>query len=221
VYSTPWFLIFEIVPILYLLRTNWRIGLAGAGLAGTIVCLVLFGTQLWQSSLVPSYVKNRVESFLGAQEESFQVQQSKIAIGSGQLWGKGISQGTQSRLRFLPEYTTDFIYSAFVEERGFAGMLLLFTLYLLLFGRLIFLAFKIQDEYSRLIVIALTVKLWFETFLNIGMNMGALPTKGVALPFMSYGGSSLLANSIIIGIILSLYHYEGKHDTISPSFGLA
>lgn len=220
-YSTPWLLVFEIVPVLLLVRTNWRVGFVGAALAGVVVLIVIFGAQLWQTSIVPSYVKNRVESFLGAQEESFQVQQSKIAIGSGQLWGKGISQGTQSRLRFLPEYTTDFIYSAFVEERGFAGMLLLFALYLLLFGRLIFLAFKVQDEYSRLIIIGLTVKLWFETFLNIGMNMGALPTKGVALPFMSYGGSSLLANSIIIGIILSLYRYEAKHDTISPSFGLA
>lgn len=220
-YSTPWLLIFEIVPVLLLIRANWRVGFVGSALAGTVVFVVLFGAQLWQTSIVPTYVKNRVESFLGAQEESFQVQQSKIAIGSGQLWGKGISQGTQSRLRFLPEYTTDFIYAAFVEERGFAGMLLLFTLYLLLFGRLIFLAFKVQDEYSRLIIIGLTVKLWFETFLNIGMNMGALPTKGVALPFMSYGGSSLLANSIIIGIILSLYRYEAKYDTISPSFGLA
>jgi len=220
-YSSPWMMIFLVIPVLLLFRESWGLGLGGIALSAVILLGFVFGPVLWRSELIPSYVKTRVESFAGSQEESFQVQQSKIAIGSGQLWGKGISQGTQSRLRFLPEYTTDFIYSAFVEERGFSGMLLLLSLYLLLFGRLLYLSFQVQDEYSRLIIIGLTVKLWFETFLNIGMNMGALPTKGVALPFMSYGGSSLLANAIIIGIILSLYRYEAKRDTISPSFGLA
>jgi len=220
-YSTPWLLVFEIVPVFLLTRSSWRLGIVGVMFVLILGGVVLFGNSIWQSSLVPDYVKIRVDSFTGAGKKLWQIEQSKIAIGSGGLWGKGISQGTQSRLRFLPEYTTDFIYSAFVEERGFAGMMLLTFLYLLLFGRLIFLSFQVQDEYSRLIIIGLTVKLWFETFLNIGMNMGVLPTKGVALPFMSYGGSSLLANSIIIGIILSLYRFEAKHDTISPSFGLA
>jgi len=182
---------------------------------------LFFGKMVWKTSVVPDYIRNRIESFTGAQVELMQIRQSKIAIGSGKLWGKGIAQGTQSRLRFLPEYRTDFIFAAFAEERGFAGMLLLFSLYLLLFGRLIYMALQIEDEYSRLIVLGLTMKLWFETFWNMGMNMGVLPTKGVALPFMSYGGSSLLANSIIIGIIISMYRFEAKRDTISPSFGLA
>lgn len=220
-FSSWWLLLFELIPLYFLLRFNIRAGIIGV-IAMALITVAFGGAAIaWQQNIIPSYVKDRIESFVGAEEESFQVRQSKIAIGSGGFWGKGISQGTQSRLKFLPEYTTDFIYSAFVEERGFLGMLLLFALYLLLFGRLIFIAMQIKDEYSRLIVIGLTVKLWFETFLNLGMNMGVLPTKGVALPFMSYGGSSLLANSIIIGIIMALYRYEGKHDTISPSFGLA
>lgn len=221
VFSSYWLLILAIVPLNFLIRNNTKAGFIGIFIL--IGSFLLGGGMffIWKANIVPDYVKTRIESFIGAKEESFQVRQSKIAIGSGGLFGKGISQGTQSRLRFLPEYTTDFIYSAFVEERGFAGMLLLFALYLLLFGRLIFIALQVKDEYSRLIVIGLTVKLWFETFLNLGMNMGVLPTKGVALPFMSYGGSSLVANAIIIGIIFALYRYEAKRDTISPSFGLA
>ncbi len=220
-FSSWWLLLFLLLPVFVLFRQSIKAGMIGISLLGVAVVLVGGIVFAWKSNVIPDYVKGRIESFVGAEEESFQVRQSKIAIGSGGMWGKGISQGTQSRLRFLPEYTTDFIYSAFIEERGFAGMLLLYSLYLLLFGRLIFLALQVKDEYSRLIIIGLTVKLWFETFLNLGMNMGVLPTKGVALPFMSYGGSSLLANSIIIGIILALYRYEAKRDTISPSFGLA
>lgn len=219
--STWWLLVFSLVPLYFLLRENWKIGLIAATLGGVLVFGTIAVTATWNTPIIPSYVKNRIESFLGTQEETFQIRQSKIAIGSGGLWGKGISQGTQSRLRFLPEYTTDFIFSAFVEERGFAGMMLLLTLYLVLFGRLIFLAMQVKDEYARLIIIGLTVKIWFETFVNLGMNMGVLPTKGVALPFVSYGGSSLVANAIIIGIILSFYRYEAKRDTISPSITLA
>ncbi|WKZ24379.1 MAG: rod shape-determining protein RodA [Candidatus Dojkabacteria bacterium] len=219
--STWWLLVFSLVPLYFLLRENWKVGLIAATLGGVLVFGTIAVTATWNTPIIPSYVKNRIESFLGTQEETFQIRQSKIAIGSGGLWGKGISQGTQSRLRFLPEYTTDFIFSAFVEERGFAGMMLLLTLYLVLFGRLIFLAMQVKDEYARLIIIGLTVKIWFETFVNLGMNMGVLPTKGVALPFVSYGGSSLVANAIIIGIILSFYRYEAKRDTISPSITLA
>ncbi len=219
--STWWLTIFLLIPFGILLKSNWKVGIAASIIGGVAVGGVIGIKLLWNTPVIPYYVKHRIESFAGTQEESFQIRQSKIAVGSGGLFGKGISQGTQSRLRFLPEYTTDFIFSAFVEERGFAGMLLLAALYLLLFGRLIVIALQVKDEYSRLIIVGLTVKLWFETFLNIGMNMGVLPTKGVALPFMSYGGSSLVANSIIIGIILALYRYEAKRDTISPSFGLA
>jgi rod shape determining protein RodA len=168
-----------------------------------------------------SYVRKRIDSFLGESEMTPQIRQSRIAIGSGGFWGKGIAQGTQTRLRFLPEYTTDFIFATFVEERGFAGILLLFFVYTVFFARLIYLTIKIQDEYAKLVMIGLIVKLWFETFVNIGMNMGVLPTKGVALPFVSYGGSSLLANSIILGVVLSLYRSESKRDTMSPSYGLA
>ncbi|MCC7304207.1 rod shape-determining protein RodA [bacterium] len=220
-FSSPWLLLLLGIPFVLLLRSNWKIGLAAVVLFGIVAVSTLGIRILWNTGAIPDYVKFRVESFAGTQEESFQIRQSKIAVGSGGLWGKGVSQGTQTRLKFLPEYTTDFIFSAFVEERGFMGMLLLCALYLLLFGRLIVLALKVKDEYSRLVIIGLTVKLWFETFVNIGMNMGVLPTKGVALPFMSYGGSSLVANAVIIGIILSLYRYEAKRDTISPSFGLA
>lgn len=218
-----WFLL-GLIPALAFI-TKMQVNAAKIAIVVTLLATLFVGVGAWwwQNPQVGhlTYVRKRLESFTGTSEELWQITQSKIAVGSGQWWGKGLAQGTQSRLRFLPEYTTDFIFAAFVEERGYVGMLLLILVYLTLLARLLYLAVQVPDEYVRLVIIGLAVKIWFETLVNIGMNMGVLPTKGVALPFVSYGGSSLLANVIIIGIILSLYRSEAKHDTISPSFGLA
>lgn len=211
------FAFFIILPTAYVFKKSWHAGVSVV--VGSLLVVAFVGGLIfaWQQKIIPKYVRDRVETFMGTAEETFQVRQSKIAIGSGGMWGKGVAQGTQTRLRFLPEYTTDFIFAAYTEERGFMGAMLLFALYLILFGRMLFMALEVHDEYAKLVIVGLTVKLAFETFVNIGMNMGVLPTKGVALPFMSYGGSSLLANSLIIALVLSLYRYESKHDTILKS----
>jgi rod shape determining protein RodA len=220
-----WLLVLLVIPLALTFRESWKIGIVSLALLLGIGSIGGTFMYMWQNEVSvlskDSYVRMRLDSFVGASEMTPQIRQSRIAIGSGGFWGKGIAQGTQTRLRFLPEYTTDFIFATYVEERGFAGILLLFAIYITFFARLVYLALQVRDEYARLVIIGLIVKLWFETFVNIGMNMGVLPTKGVALPFVSYGGSSLLANSLILGIILSLYRYESKHDTMSPSYGLA
>jgi len=206
-------LLLLLLPLLYLIRTNYKAAIYAISISG-ILFLSIGGIGLaWKINIIPQYVKSRVLDFSSG-DEQFQTRQAKIAIGSGRLKGKGVAQGTQSRLQFLPEYTTDFIFAAYAEERGFVGVLLLLGIYSFLFLRLLYLALTVDDEYAKLVIIGLTTKLWFETLVNIGMNMGIMPTKGVALPFMSYGGSSLLSNAIIIGIILSLYRFEAKRATI-------
>jgi rod shape determining protein RodA len=194
------------------------------------VSLVIIGVlsvggiwTMWQTGIIRDYQKERILSFIGTTEESHQISQSKIAIGSGGWFGKGPGQGTQSRLRYLPEYRTDFIFAAFVEERGFVGAAILIILYMIIILRILFIALRTEDEYLKLIAVGLAVKIWIEAFVNIGMNLGLLPTKGVALPFLSYGGSSMLSNFILLGIVQSIY-YSNFHrsDTIkrlSTDFG--
>lgn len=190
-------------------------------LLGTLSIGIIWG--MWQTGVIHDYQKQRILSFIGTTEESHQITQSKIAIGSGGWFGKGPGQGTQSRLRYLPEYRTDFIFAAFVEERGFIGAAILIILYLIIILRILFIALRTEDEYLKLVAVGLAVKIWIEAFVNIGMNLGLLPTKGVALPFLSYGGSSMLSNFILLGIVQSIY-YSNFHrsDTIkrlSTDFG--
>lgn len=222
-YAVSW--LFLLLPIIILVALSLRspsfVLLGG----GVIAAFILAGASLWgmwHFNILKDYQKERILSFVSEQEESFQVLQAKIAIGSGGIWGKGAGQGTQSRLQFLPEFRTDFIFAAFTEERGMAGAFLLIMLYVLLFTRMAYIAIQLEDPYEKYIVFGLMVKLWIEVFINIGMNLGLLPTKGVALPFMSYGGSSLISNFLLLGLYQSVYRFQKKHDKMarSPSFGL-
>lgn len=182
---------------------------------GIALSVVVLSTVLaWNSGVIKDYQKERVLSFVGTTEISDQIKQSRIAIGSGGLWGKGIGQGTQTRLRYLPEYTTDFAFAAFVEEWGFAGVFVLLILYILILTGFLLELLEVQDDFIKVASIGLLTKLSFEIILNIGMNMGLLPTKGVALPFFSYGGTSVLSNYVIAGIITSLLLHYKKRDKI-------
>lgn len=187
------------------------------GSASLVLCLALAGTfgAMWQYGIIKDYQKQRVLSFIGVEDETFQLRQAKIAIGSGGIFGRGLGQGTQSKLRFLPEYRTDFIFSAFTEERGFLGAMLLISLYLAMILRILYIAIRSKDEYAKLVSVGLGMKLAIEIVINIGMNVGLFPTKGVALPFMSYGGSSLLSNFILLGLVQLIYRYNQKSDTIT------
>lgn len=131
----------------------------------------------------------------------YHTKQSIIAVGSGELMGKGYKQGTQNILRFIPEHHTDFIFSVYAEEFGFMGIALLLLLYLLLFIRSLNVIYLVKEKFSALVIVGAVSLLWLQVSINIGMVIGILPVVGITLPFFSYGGSSLIINSILIGLI--------------------
>lgn len=136
--------------------------------------------------------------------------QSLVAIGSGGLTGKGLFQGSQVQLNFLPEHHTDFIYAVIGEELGFIGAAFVLVLYALLLWRSVEISFTAQDLYGTLVVIGITAMWLFHIFENIGMSIGIMPITGIPLPFLSYGGSSLLTNMIAVGLILNVNLHDKK-----------
>lgn len=170
----------------------------------SLVVLVPLIFPVWEKVLKP-YQKRRILILirpdldpLGA---GYHIRQSKIAIGSGMFWGKGFLNGTQNKLHFLPEKHTDFIFSVWAEEWGFigcAGLLVLFALLILLSLRV---ARRSKDRYGSLLVVGMTALILWQVIINIGMVIGLLPVVGITLPFVSYGGSSLIALCIAIGLI--------------------
>ena len=138
------------------------------------------------------------------QGSGYNAYQSTIAVGSGQLLGKGVGFGTQSRLQFLPEYETDFIFASFAEEWGFVGASFLLTLYFLLLFFLLSLAYKVDSFEEKLYLLVLFMMFLVQLFINIGMNLAILPITGITLPFMSYGGSSVISLFLALGIAQSI-----------------
>jgi rod shape determining protein RodA len=136
----------------------------------------------------------------GNPDVEYQLSQAFIAIGSGGLLGKGLAQGTQSQLRYLPVRHTDFIFAVTAEELGFVGAMLLFALYLLLFLRLLRIMLIAADTYGRLLVAGTLAMILFQVVFNVGMNLRLLPVAGLPLPFVSYGPAALLTTMIGIGL---------------------
>lgn len=161
---------------------------------------------LWQ--LLADYQKERVISFLAPQEDplgaGYNAIQAIIAVGSGQLFGRGLGQGTQSQLAFLPERHTDFIFAALSEELGLLGALAVILAFLFLLWRIIGLLRAIREDFEKVFLGGAFLSIFFQAAVNIGMNLGLLPITGIPLPFVSSGGSSLLSLAIILGIIASL-----------------
>ncbi len=159
-------------------------------------------------SLLKAYQKARIMTFLNPERDptgaGYHIIQSKIAIGSGQLIGKGFLKGTQSHLRFLPERHTDFIFSVLAEEWGFLGSSLVLILFFLLILWGLDIAAKARDPFGRLLAVGVTSILFFHVVVNVGMVMGLLPVVGVPLPLFSYGGSSVLTTYMIAGILLGI-----------------
>jgi len=172
-----------------------------------VVALVL----LW-SFVFQSYQKARIITFVqplsDIQNTGYSVYQSTIAVGSGQISGKGVGFGTQSRLKFLPEYQTDFIFAAFVEEWGFVGAIILFILIGLIIWRILHIALLGTTNFEILFGVGLAIYLMSHFIINIGMNIGIMPVTGITLPFMSYGGSHLLTEFIGIGILMGMNRYR-------------
>lgn len=158
--------------------------------------------------LLRDYQRKRIITFLNPEADlansGWNVVQSKIAIGSGKLFGKGFMQGTQSKLRFLPESHTDFIGSVFLEERGFIGGLVLIVIYLALILNILKIGDSATDEYGKLVCYGIASIFFFHTFINLGMIMGIMPVTGLPLLFMSYGGSSFIFGFLMIGVVNSV-----------------
>ncbi len=204
----------------------WEPDLGTSGIVGIIAVLMLVLLGIRRSTLLgagavvlaaipiawffvlKSYQRLRVLSFLDPSRDplgsGYHAMQSKIAVGSGGLFGKGLMHGTQTQLRFLPECHTDFIFSVIAEEWGFVGSALLIFLYLVLITRIIGVGLKAKDRFGSMICFGIGVYLTLHVFINIAMVIGAFPVVGVPLPFVSYGGSFMLINMACIGVVLSI-----------------
>jgi len=191
--------------VLFLAGLSWRF------IAGMIITAIPVGWVVWQWGM-RDYQRDRVLTFLDPERDplgtGYHIIQSKIAIGSGGLYGKGWMNGTQSHLEFLPERTTDFIFAVLSEEFGLAGILLLLMLYLLIILRGLYIATQAQDTYSRLLGGALTLVFFVYLFVNTGMVSGILPVVGVPLPLVSYGGTSLVTIMAGFGILMSIHTHR-------------
>lgn len=175
-------------------------GMVSNFLAGLVTPLVWNSLKTYQQQRIISFFSPWVDP----QGMSWQIIQSKIAIGSGRWIGKGFLSGTQKKLAFLPERHTDFIFSCLGEEFGLLGILLTTMVFVYLLYRLLVLAKETKNRFASICVIGVFAWIGYQTFLNIGMTMGLLPITGVPLPFISYGGSSLLATFMALGVCLSI-----------------
>lgn len=191
----------------------WLAGLPTKFFVGLAFASVVSAPLLWQ--VLKPYQKNRIAVFFGAgdvSKERYQLEQSKIAIGSGGILGKGVLQGTQNRLMFLPEGRTDFIFAVLCEEWGFLGALLVLVLYAALFLRLFVVIAFMRNFYAQLLAFGLMIHIVFSTLINIAMVSGLLPVVGIPLPLLSYGISNLWINLASLGWINGIsirQHYIG------------
>ena len=167
---------------------------------------------MWQFAF-QDYQKDRILTFLDPlsdiQGAGYNAYQSTIAVGSGQLWGKGIGYGTQSKLQFLPEYETDFIFAAFAEEWGLFGVIVLFSVFGVLIWRLLRFAAMGATNFERLFAVGVAILFVSHFFVHIGMNIGLLPVTGTTVPFLSYGGTHLVTEFIAIAMVMAMSRYSG------------
>ena len=184
--------------VIFFVGIRWRYILSG-----TLLILPLL-YPVWEHVLKP-YQKRRILILLRPDLDplgaGYHIRQSKIAIGSGMLWGKGFLNGTQNKLQFLPEKHTDFIFSVWAEEWGFVGCFALLALFALLIMLSLRVARRSKDRYGSLLVVGMTGLVLWQVLINIGMVIGLLPVVGITLPFVSYGGSSLITLCLAIGLI--------------------
>ena len=185
---------------------SWMIGVV---IASILLAVPVIWAQLYQ------YQKDRILVFLnpGADQlgAGYQIIQSKIALGSGGFLGKGYLQGSQSRLNYLPEKQTDFVFTMIGEEFGFLGCSFIIGLYALLIFQMIRTGLSLSLNFSRMVVIGVATMLFFYVFVNVGMVTGVLPVVGAPLPLISYGGTALMTVFIGMGLIISaIMHDEGR-----------
>ncbi len=173
------------------------------------------GFLIWLTSLpflwvlLHDYQRQRVLTFINPSRDplgtSYNAIQSVIAVGSGMIIGRGLGQGTQAELRFLPEHHTDFIFATISEELGFVGSIIIIFCFAFIFYRLFLIIRNSDDKFSKLFSSIVFLLIFVHFFVNVGMNIGIVPIVGVTLPFVSYGGSSLLSNFILLGLLFAVH----------------
>jgi rod shape determining protein RodA len=231
----PTLLIISPVLLIYL---QPDLGTALVILMSSAALLFMAGVRLWKFavigvlglgsipvvwSLLRDYQKNRILTFLDPEQDplgtGYHILQSKIALGSGGLFGKGFMAGTQSHLSFLPERQTDFIFTMLAEEFGMVGGLVLLALYvvILVYGYAI--AYRCRHQFGRLVAIGLTTSFFLYFFINIAMVMGLIPVVGVTLPLISYGGTSLLTLMFSMGLLMNIYVHRDVQMGVRGGFG--
>lgn len=172
-----------------------------------ILLVAVIGVGAWHVGLKP-YQRVRLTSFLNPSSDpqgaGYQMIQSIIAVGSGRIWGKGLGYGSQTHLHFLPEAESDFIFAAYAEEWGFAGVAVLLFLLFVVLLRTLTIGMAASDNFSRLYTLGFAALIFVQSFIHIGANMGILPITGITLPFVSYGGSSLVTLLIGVGILQNI-----------------
>ena len=212
-YPLPQTLFF--VAIIHFCGNIWKLLLFRKGISWRLIgALMVTGAATapiaWY--LMRDYQRQRVLTFLDPEKDplgaGYHIIQSKIAIGSGGLYGKGWLNGTQSQLDFLPERHTDFIFAVLSEEFGLIGVLLLLGVYLFIIARGLYIATRAQDTFTRLLAGSLTLVFFVYLFVNTGMVTGLLPVVGVPLPLVSYGGTSLVTLMAGFGILMSIHTHR-------------
>ncbi len=185
------------------------------GLGAMVVNLVASGAGgfIW-NNLLHDYQKDRITMFMHPEQDpsggGYHLIQSRIAIGAGELWGRGINQGTQTQLNFIPEQHTDFIFAAVGEELGFVGSIVVLLIFLTMCFRLLVIAQNAKDDFGSLIAIGVFAMILFQTVINIGMTIGLSPVTGIPLPFLSFGRSALFMNFLAVGVVESVANARQK-----------
>lgn len=199
-------------------------GISKKHLLAVFLSGLLIFSGLW-FFVFKDYQRARIISFINPLADlsgaGYNAYQSTIAVGSGEIFGKGVGLGSQSKLKFLPEYETDFIFAAFSEEWGFVGVVVIFGLYGVIFWRILDISKKGATNFETLYGLGLASFFFSHFFIHIGMNIGLLPVTGITMPFMSYGGSHLLAEFLGVGILMgqgafarAIHKEEAKNEIV-------
>jgi rod shape determining protein RodA len=202
-----------LAAMLFVSGTPWRQLAALGSVVAVVIAFVLWIGPAAGVNVLHGYQKSRLTCFVHPQrctvDARYNLEQSIAAVGSGEFHGRGPKNATQTRLNFLPEHGTDFVFASFAEQRGFVGASLLLALYLLVLWRGLRIVTIARDLYSAVVAGGVIVALLFQIFVNIGMTMGIAPITGIPLPFVSVGGSSMIANLAAMGILLAI-HARGR-----------
>jgi rod shape determining protein RodA len=205
-----------LVAMLFVCGTPWKQLAALGSVAVLAVVVVLWAGPAAGVNFLKPYQKSRLTCFVHPQkctvDARYNLEQSIAAVGSGQFHGRGPKNATQTRLNFLPEHGTDFVFASYSEQRGFVGASLLLALYLLVLWRGLRIVTVARDLYSAIVAGGIVVALLFQIFVNVGMTMGIAPITGIPLPFVSVGGSSMISNLAAMGVLLAI-HARGRART--------